>query len=201
MEASRDRWISFEYDASDRIVHAYSSDKHFVDYEYDGRGRLTRVSSDQGLVRRYGYTDQDQMASIDDPDILITNAYDQDGHCIGQLNRFPGKAETLSFRFDYRLQDDRVVETTSTESDGTWSRYGFNEQRQTTSEAWGGEGLIPTTIAYERDAETGAETALTVTCPDRRGQPLSHRSLVRPGTAEWIKRDLLETHCSSIARQ
>ena len=201
MEASRDRWIAFEYDDSDRIVHAYSSDKHFVDYEYDGRGRLTRVSSDEGIVRRYGYTDQDQMESVEDPNILITNSYDQGGHCIAQWNRFSGQAETLSFRFDYRLQDDRVVEATSTRSDGTWSRYRFNEHRQTTSETWGGEGLVPTTIAYERDAETGTETALTVTCADRRGQPLSHRSLVRPGTADWIKRDLLETHCASMARQ
>jgi YD repeat-containing protein len=196
MDTSADRWIAFEYDAGDRIVRAYSSNNDDVHYEYDGRGRLVRVSSSDGTVRRYGYTDQDQMASVEDPDIVIENTYNVDGRCTGQLNRFPGEDDTLSFRFDYALQGDRVVQTTSTRSDGTWSRYVFDERRYATSERWGANGIERATITYERDPSTGSETALTVTCPDRFGQPLRHRNIVRPGTEESVKWDLLQTHCS-----
>jgi YD repeat-containing protein len=199
MDASADRWIAFEYDSSDRIVRAYSSTDVDMRYEYDVRGRLARVSSSDGTVRRYGYTDQDQMASVEDPDIAIENTYNVDGRCTRQVNRFPGHDGTLSFQFDYTLRDDRVVETSSTRSDGTWSRFGFDERRYATSETWGANGIKPATITYERDP-TGSETALTVTCPDRLGQPLPHRSLVRPGTEESVKWDLLQTHCSWRSR-
>jgi len=195
MQASADRWIAFEYDTADRIVRAYSSQHDEVRYDYDARGRLTQATSHDGATRRYGYTSEDQMASIDDPAIGITNTFDGNGRCVHQLNRFPGKEETLSFRFDYVVQAGRVVETTSTQSDGTWSRYQFDERRQATSEAWGSEGVTPTTIAYARDSAIGTDTVLTVTCPDRRGLPLTHKSLARPGTMDWVKQDLLETYC------
>lgn len=201
MEASAARWIAFEYDDHDRIVRAYSSNKDNVRYEYDGRGRLTRVSSDDGTTRRYGYTDQDQMATVEDPEIGITNTYDANGRCTSQVDRFPEDEDMLSFQFEYTVQGTSVVAATSTESDGTWSRYSFNERRQTTSETWGAEGVAPTTISYERDPATGVKTALTITCPDRRGAPLQHRSIVRPETEEWVKRDLLQTHCSWSARR
>ena len=201
MEASADRWIAFEYDDHDRIVRAYSSNKSDVRYAYDEGGRLTLVSSDDGIRRRYGYTDRDQMSTIEDPEIGITNTYDANGRCTHQVDRFPGREDTLSFQFDYAVQGESVVATTSTHSDGSWSRYSFNERRQTMSEAWGGEGVTPLTISYERDPSTGVETALTVTCPDRRGQPLQHRSIVRPETEEWVKQDLLATHCSWAARR
>jgi hypothetical protein len=54
---------------------------------------------------------------------------------------------------------------------------------------------------YERDPATNTITALTVTCPDRTGRPLRHSSLIRGGNEEWIKRDLLQTHCSWRARR
>jgi len=201
METSGDRWIAFEYDRDNRIVRVYASNHDEAHYEYDERGRLSRVTAKDGALRRYGYTDEDRMASIEDPEITITNIYDGNGRCARQLNRFPGDEETLSFQFDYALEGDRVVETTSTRSDGTWSRYRFDERRQATSETWGGNGIGPATISYERDPSTGSQTALTVTCPDRRGQPLSHASVVRPETEEWVKWDLLHTHCSFRPRQ
>jgi YD repeat-containing protein len=134
MEASAARWIAFEYDDHDRIVHAYSSNKDNVRYEYDARGRLTRVSSDDGTMRRYSYTDQDQMATVEDPEIGITNTYDANGRCTGQVDRFPGDDETLSFQFEYTVNGANVAAAMSTQSDGTWSRYRFNERRQTMSE-------------------------------------------------------------------
>jgi YD repeat-containing protein len=197
MEASPDRWIAFDYDAVNRVTRAYSSAGDAVRYEYDGRGRLARVAEDGGTTRRYTYTDRDQMATIDDPEHTIENEYNAEGRCIRQVNRYPGSGEPFVFTFAYVLEDDRVVETSSTESDGAWSRFRFDANRYTTSETRGSGGIEPTTILYDRDQATGLVTGLTVTCPDRTGRPLSHRSFVKPGWEDWTRWDLLQTHCSS----
>ena len=199
METSPDRWIAFDYDADSRITRAYStaSASDAVTYEYDARGRLSRVTESDGTTRRYTYTDRDLMATIEDPGHTIENLYNDDGRCIRQVNRYPGTDETFIFRFEYVIEGDRVVETSSTESDGTWSRFTYNPNRYTTSETRGSAGIEPTTIMYDRDQATGLVTGLTVTCPDRTGRPLSHRSFVKPGWEDWTRRDLLKTHCYS----
>jgi YD repeat-containing protein len=196
IEASADRWIAFDYDAHDRIARAYSSSNDEVRYVYDEGGRLSRVTASDGRIHRYTYTARDQIATIEDPGTTIENTYNDDGRCIRQVNRFPGEAELDVFNFAYTLKGNTVAETNTTRSDGTWSRYTFGESQYTTSEAWGSAGVEPATIAYERDQSTHVVTALTVTCPDRTGRPLRHMSLVKPGREEWIKWDLLRTHCS-----
>jgi len=196
METSADRWIAFDYDAKNRITRAYTSTNDEVGYEYDGRGRLSRVNAKDGTTHRYTYTDRDLMSTIEEPGTTIENIYNDDGRCIRQVNRYPGDAEPLTFTFAYAIKGNAVVETNTTRSDGTWSRYTFGENRYTTSESWGSTDLEPATILYERDQATSVVTALTVTCPDRTGRPLRHMSLVKPGGEEWIKWDLLQTHCS-----
>jgi YD repeat-containing protein len=196
METSADRWIAFDYDGKNRITRAYSSTDDEVGYEYDGRGRLSRVRAKDGTTHRYTYTDRDLMATIEEPGTTIENIYNDDGRCIRQVNRYPGDAEPLTFTFAYAIKGDAVIETNTTRSDGTWSRYTFGENRYTTSESWGSADAEPATILYERDQATSVVTALTLTCPDRTGRPLRHMSLVRPGREEWIKWDLLQTHCS-----
>jgi hypothetical protein len=42
--------------------------------------------------------------------------------------------------------------------------------------------------------------SLTLTCPDRRGQPLRHFSIVRDNE-EWIKWDLMQSRCSLKTRR
>lgn len=199
MEASPDRWIAFDYDADRRITRAHStaSASDAVTYEYDARGRLSLVTESDGTTRRYAYTGRDLMARIEDPGHTIENVYNDDGRCIRQVNRYPGTDQPFIFTFAYVIEGDRVVESSSTESDGTWSRFTFNANRYTTSETRGSAGIEPTAIIYDRDQMTGLVTGLTVTCPDRTGRPLTHRSLVKPGWEDWTQWDLLQTHCSS----
>lgn len=195
-EASADRWIAYDYDAENRITRAYTSTGDEVRYEYDHGGRLKRVTAKDGITRRYAYTARDQMATIEEPDTTIENVYNDDDRCIRQVNRFPGDAEPYTFDFAYTIKEKAVVETSTTRSDGSWSRYTFGEGQYTTSETWGSAGVEPATVDYERDHETNMITVLTVTCPDRTGRPLRHMSLVKPGWEEWTKRDLLQTYCS-----
>lgn len=194
MEAE-DRWIAFDYDAENRVARAHDSRGSEVRYEYDGRGRLARVESAGGTVRRYTYTDRDELAGIVEPGMDIKNRYDADGRCIRQVSRFDGKPDPFRFDLAYRARDGAVVQTEAMESDGTWTRYTWNESRRVVSETWGRDMLELAAFTYERDPATDGMTSLTLTCPDRTGRPLRHSSLVR-GNEEWIKWDLLETHCS-----
>jgi YD repeat-containing protein len=188
------RWIRFEYDPNNRISRAYASTGRAVRYEYDGRGRMAQATASDGAVRRYRCTDLDELATIEEPGTSIENAY-ENGRCIRQVNRYPD-AEPYTFTFTYVVEDDAIVRTHTTRSDGTWTEYTWGPDRYATREVWGSEGYDPAVFTYERDPVTKAVTALTLTCPDRLGKPLRHSSLVAPGREEWLKWDLTQTYCS-----
>jgi YD repeat-containing protein len=196
MEASSNRWIAFDYDDRDHIVRAYDSGGRAVRYAYDDRGRLTRVNTFDGQTMQYTYTDRDEMRTVVEPHTSPENTYDSHGRCIRQVNHFPGNPEPFVFQFEYRGEGFDVTETTSRQSDGTWSRHTFDANRRKTSEAWGASGQQTATLTYERDAVSGAVIGLTLTCADRAGRQTSHASRVQPGYEEWIKWDLFQTHCT-----
>jgi YD repeat-containing protein len=196
IEAAADRWIALDYDGLNRITRASDSAGRDVRYAYDAKGRLSHVKTSDGTERRYTYTDRDEMRTIAQPDMLIENSYDGDGLCVRQVTRFPGEAEPYVLDFEYRRNGRAIVRTRVTSSDGSWTQYTFNASRYSTSETWGRNGLEPANITYERDATTNVVTALEVTCPDFTGRPLRHRTHPRPGRLEWVKWDLLRTHCS-----
>lgn len=193
IEADDNRWIAFDYDDRDRIVRAYASTTREARYEYDTGGRVSRVTTSDG-VSRYTYTDRDEIATMIEPGTDIENAYDSAGRCARQVNRYPDR-EPYVFDFTYVLKGDAIIQTTSARTDGTWARYTFDDHSYTTSETLGGAPVDTAVFTFERDAATHAVTALTLTCPDRRGIPLRHTSLVRPGHEDRIKHDLMETHC------
>jgi YD repeat-containing protein len=191
-------WIAFDYDSANRVVRAYDSLQRQVRYDYDADGRLSRVVGHDGAVRRYTYTAKDQLATIVEPGTDIENIYDDaDGRCIRQINRVPDAkdAEPYVFDFTYQVEGGEVVQSRTSRSDGTWSRYTF-DKGYTIAETWGRTGQEPASFTYDRDATTNAITALTVTCPDRTGRPLRHSNVVTNGNEEWIKWDVLRTHCS-----
>jgi YD repeat-containing protein len=194
IEAEDNRWIAFDYDDRHRIVRAYSSTAQEARYEYDGSGRVSRVTVGD-RVSLYTYTDRDEIATIIEPGTDIENAYDSGGRCARQVNRYPDR-EPYVFDFTYVVKDNLIVQTTSARSDGTWARYTFDASNYTTSETLGSAAVDTAVFTFERDTTTHAVTALTLTCPDRRGIPLRHSSFVRPGHEDRIKRDLMETHCS-----
>jgi YD repeat-containing protein len=200
MEAARDRWIAFEYDDHHRIARAHDSTQREVRYEYDARGRLVRARSNDGIEHRYTYTERDEMATILEPGTDIENTYDANGRCIRQVNRYADGSEPFVFDFTYTLDGSDVVQTDARRSDGTWIQYAFAKSGVTKSETWGGTGGETAAFTYERDATTNAAVSLTLTCPDRSGRQLRHASLVKPGHEEWIKWDLVRTHCSWSGR-
>jgi YD repeat-containing protein len=195
LESGSDRWIAFEYDERDRVARAYASTKRDVRYEYDGRGRLAQVTSDGVVTHRYTYTDLDEMAGIVEPDTNIENSY-KDGRCVKQVNRFDDGSPPYIFDFEYTLDGSAIGQVRSRHSDGTWQLYTFDKARYTTTETWGADGYEPAHITLERDPTTHAVVSLSLTCPDRTGRPLKHTSLVTPDREEWIKWDLMRTHCS-----
>ena len=201
MEAGPNRWISFDYDDGNRVTRAFDSAKHEVRYEYDERGRLARVKSGGAITHRYTYTDRDEMATIIEPGTDIENTYDADGRCIRQVNRYADGSDPYIFDNAYKLDGSDVVQTDVRRSDGTWTQYMFNKIGFTTSETWGREDVEPATFVYERDPVTNAVVSLNLSCPDRTGRQLRHSSLVKPGREEWIKWDLVRTHCSWTGRR
>jgi hypothetical protein len=196
MDDGGPRWIRFEYDPNNRISRAYDSTGR-TSIRATGVAGWQATASD-GIVRRYSYTELDELATIEEPGTSIENTY-ENGRCIRQVNRYPD-AEPYTFIFTYVVENDAIVRTHTKRSDGTWTEYTWGPDRYATGEARGSEGYDPAVFTYERDPATKALTALTLTCPDRRGKPLRHSSLVAPGRDEWLKWDLVRTHCSWNAR-
>jgi YD repeat-containing protein len=201
IEASQDRWIAFDYDGRNRIARAHDSTGQEVRYEYDERGRLGTVKAADGTERRYTYSHRDEMVGISEPRSSIENRFDDNGRCIRQVNRFPDEIEPYIFDFAYVTEGDHVIQAESRQSGGLSSVYTFNKDRYMMTETWSRADGVTASFTYERDSATNLVTALTVTCPDRRGQPLRHSSLVRAGEDERIKQDLVQTHCSWSGRR
>jgi YD repeat-containing protein len=192
---SGDRWIKLDYDGRDRIMQARGSNGVEARYEYENGGRLSQVTSSDGSIRQYGYNDRSELISIEEPGASIENQF-ENGRCVRQINRFSDGRPPYVFDFTYEVKGERVVRTESRRSDGTWIRYLWNDRGGAVSESRGHGGQEAFSLTYERDASSQVVTALTLTCPDRRGQPLKHTSVVSDGNDDAIKRNLLETHCS-----
>jgi YD repeat-containing protein len=193
MDDGGTRWIQFEYDPSNRISRAHDSTGREVRYKYDDRGRMAQATASDGAVRRYTYTDLDELATIEEPGASIENTY-ENGRCVRQVNRYPD-AEPYTFTFTYDVEHDAIVRTRTKQSDGTWTDYTWGPDRYATRELHGSPDYDPAVFTYERDPVTKAVTGLTLTCPDRQGKPLRHSSFVAPGREEWLKWDLMQTHC------
>jgi YD repeat-containing protein len=191
---SGDRWIRLGYDDRDHITHARGSNGVEVRYEYDRGGRLSRVTSSDGSIRRYAYNDRNEMTGIEEPDASIENHF-ENNRCVRQINRFPD-APPYVFEISYEVKGKHVVQSENRGSDGSWVRYRWNENGAAISESGGLGDHEAFSVTYERNATSQAVTALTLTCPDRRGQPLQHTSVVADGNDAAIKEGLLETHCS-----
>lgn len=193
MEAAGDRWIAFDYDAAGRIARAFDSSQREVRYGYDARGRLERVTGSDGSLRRYSYSDLDELESIEEPGTSITNKY-EDGRCVRQANWFPDR-DPYIFEFKYVAEGKRVFRTRSSQSDGTWREFAWDEHKTSISETLGRIGSEPAFIMYERDPVSRVVTALTVSCRSREGRPVRQSTPVRPGEDELLKRAVVQKYC------
>ena len=187
-----DRWIALEYDAQSRVARATTSTNQEVRYEYDARGRLERVTGAGGTLRRYTYTDLDELETIEEPGTSIEQAW-ENGRCARQTNRYPDD-EPLIFTFTYQLRGDKVTGTDVARSDGLRTRYVWAPAGYAVRETQD-FGTKSAEFTYDRDPRTNMVTSLTVTCPDRQGQPLRHSAVVQWGDDERVKANILQTHC------
>ena len=179
MEAAKDRWIAFDYDAEGRIERAYDSVKRDVRYKYDARGRLERVTGSDGSVRRYTYSDLDELEGIEEPGTSITNTY-EDGRCVRQANWYPDR-DPYVFEVKYQVDGRRVHRTRISESNGTWREYAWDDRKSSVSETSGRKGSEPVLVMFERDPVSRRMTSLTVSCRDREGRPVRQATDVREG--------------------
>jgi YD repeat-containing protein len=178
--------FSIEYDAQHRIVKAFDTAQHAVEYSYDSRGRLERVSAN-GVVRKYAYGAADELLNVDEPGREIINRFDADGRLIHQTVRRPHRPDYHE-SFSYRVVDKTVVETNEIEEDGANTRYRFDEAHLTVLESFDRPGAPPITVSYDRSAGGFAKT-LTVRC-SKDGRRISR--------TVGIRRDAESTRAAAI---
>ena len=194
MEAAKGRWIALHYDSQGRIERAFDSLKRDVRYKYDARGRLERATGSDGSIRRYGYTDLDELEQIEEPGTSTTNTY-QDGRCIRQANWYPER-DPYVFEVKYQVDGRRVHRTRISESNGNWREYAWDDRKSSVSETFGRKGSEPVLVMFERDPESRRMTSLTISCRDRQGRPVRQATDVRKGEEELLKRALVKKYCS-----
>jgi hypothetical protein len=152
--------LTIEYEGQ-RIVKAFDTAHHHVEYTYDSKGRLERASAN-GVVRRYAYGLADELLSIDEPGREIVNRFDGNGRLVHQIVRRPNRPD-YSESFSYRVVDKAVVEANETEDDGANTQYRFDEHHRIVLESYDRPGAPPIMVSYDRGAG-GFAQALTVRC-------------------------------------
>jgi YD repeat-containing protein len=182
--------LSIEYDAQHRIVKAFDTAQHKVDYSYDSRGRLEWVSAN-GVVRTYAYGTADELLNVNEPDREIVNRFDGDGRLIHQTVRRPNRPDYRE-SFSYTVVDKTVVETNEIEEDGANTRYRFDEDHRMVLESFDRPGAPPITVSYDRGAG-GFARALTVRC-SKDGRRVSRTVRIRDD-AESTKNAAIESFC------
>jgi hypothetical protein len=134
------------------------------------------------------------MQTIVEPGIAIENTYLAD-RCVRQVTRLPDDAKPYVFDFSYRAKADRVIEGDITESDGTWTKDGFDENGYTVSQVFGHGATIDSRVTFEREAPSKVVKSITVSCRDRTGRMSDHSRAASPGQEEWTVRDMLMINC------
>ena len=160
-------------------------------YTYDARGRLARVTGSDGTVRRYTYTDLDELETIEEPTASITNRW-EGGRCVRQVNWYEDGDPHLRV-WAYQAEGKKVHRTRVSESSGHWREYAWNARGVSISETIGQTGSEPAFACMTATTSPGAVTSMTISCKDREGRPLRRTTSVRPGEEELLKRALVQT--------
>jgi RHS repeat-associated protein len=117
------RWISFTYDAGNRITQATDSAGRTFTYTYDASGRLWEVTDPIGGVTEYTYDASHRLVTIKNPRGItaLTNQYDANGRMSQQTH-----ADGGVYQFAYTLDDTgNVTQTDLTDPMGTVRRTAF----------------------------------------------------------------------------
>ena len=196
------QWIAFDYGGGRRIARARDNAGHAVAYTYDARGRLRQALESDGTKRSYDYDDHDRLTRIEEPGRIVENRYDAADMCVWQRVRFPAGPphgvpaddEPDIFQFSYVMENGRVRQVDTHESNAPSHRCVFTVHGHLESETYDFDTDRAKTITYQRDPGTGLVSGLTLMCGSGRWR--ASRSLpATPRTQPRVKAELLAMPC------
>ncbi|MBA3241725.1 MAG: Ig-like domain-containing protein [Acidobacteria bacterium] len=159
--SSNGRWISFTYDASNRVTQAKDNIGRTVTYTYDASGRLWKVTDAKGGVTEYTYDTTHRMLTVKDARGItyLTNEYDSSGKVKKQT-----QADGSTYQFIYTLNSGgKVTQADVTNPRGNVRRVTFNDQGYLLTDTYGLGKPEQQTTTYERQA--GSNLPLNVMGP------------------------------------
>lgn len=118
------RWITFSYDASNRITQAQDNIGQSVTYTYDSAGHLWKVTDPNGGITTYTYDSvSGGMQTLQDARniVFLTNAYDVNGRVMKQTQN-----DQTTYQFSYVLSSGKVIEADVTDPRGIQRKVTFN---------------------------------------------------------------------------
>jgi YD repeat-containing protein len=125
------RAITFQYDAADRIIEAKDSNGHVRKYGYDAAGHVKTVSDETHVIYRFEYEPLMREKGYDP--WLLTRVIDGDWNVLLENHYLWGRvaeqklADGQVFRYEYKLNDRDVLQTTVTLPSGEKRVLSFRE--------------------------------------------------------------------------
>jgi YD repeat-containing protein len=118
-EPTGQRYLDFDYDASDRLILVTDHANRTVGYEYDASGDLTVVTDTRDYTWTYAYTGTHLLEAVYDPDgnLLEGQTYDDQGRVVTQTDEL-GQELTIA----YGNSGDRTITDASARE--TRDQYG-----------------------------------------------------------------------------
>jgi len=151
------RWISFSYDASDRVTEARDNLGRVVTYTYDASGHLWKVTDSAGGVTEYTYDASHQMTALKDPRgiTFLQNAYNAQGRVATQT-----QADSTTYTFSYTTDGNgKITQTEITDPRGNLRRVAFSGGYRTADTRAVGEPEEQA-ATYERQSGTNLVSAV-----------------------------------------
>jgi RHS repeat-associated protein len=152
------RWISLAYD-SNVITEARDNSGRTVTYEYDASKRLIKVTSTTGATTTYTYDTNHRLTTVTDGRSItyLTNTYDMAGRVATQE-----QADGSTFEFQYVTGSDGYsTQTTVTDPEGIVRRATFDANHRVVSEVEALGTPLERTVTLSRDPTTGRVQSIT----------------------------------------
>jgi RHS repeat-associated protein len=125
------RYLTFTYDASNRITQVTDILGRTILYTYDASGRLWKVTNPLNGVSEYTYDASHRLLTVKEPNgnLHVTNTYDANGRVATQT-----RPDSTTYQFAYTLDGSgNVTQTDVTDPRGFVTRYVFNSVGLTTT--------------------------------------------------------------------
>ena len=125
------RYLTFTYDANNRITQVTDILGRTITYTYDASGRLWKVTNPLTGVAEYTYDASHRLLTMKEPggNTHVTNTYDANGRVATQT-----QADSTTYQFAYTLDGSGdVTQTDVTDPRGYVQRFVFNSAGLTLS--------------------------------------------------------------------